>query len=96
MNFLHGNQKRIVLIDFWDIPKGDRMHGGYWLNQNQGQFLCRMTNCGDFDGVIHQLYKNENSQTGALYSDNGCLMVLPKGFKHAATCSNEIVAFLNS
>ena len=66
------------------------------LYQNQGQFLCHMTNCGDFDGVIHQLYKNENSQTGALYSDNGCLMVLPKGFKHAATCSNEIVAFLNS
>lgn len=96
MNFLHGNQKRIVLIDFWDIPKGDRIHGGYWLSQNQGKFLCRMTNCVDFDGVIHQLYKNENSQTGALYSDNGCLMVLPKGFKHAATCSNEIVAFLNS
>lgn len=95
MNFLHGDQKRIVLIDFWNIPK-DRMYGGYQLSQNLGQFLCRMTHCGDFDGVIHQLYKKENPQTGALYSDNGCLMVLPKGFKHAATYSNEIIAFLNS
>lgn len=96
MNFLHGDQKRIVLIDLWNIPKGDRMHGGYWLSQNQGKFLCRMTNYGNFDGVIRQLYKNENPQTGALCSDNGCLMVLPKGFKYTATCSNEIIAFLNS
>lgn len=96
MNFLHGDKKRIVLIDFWDIPEGDRMHGGYWLSQNLGLFLCRMTHCGDFDKVINQLYKNKNSKTGALYSDNGCLMVLPQGFKHAATCIKEIDAFLNS
>lgn len=96
MNFLHGDLKRIVLIDFWNIPQGDRMHGGYWLSKNLGQFLCRMTDCGDFDGVIRQLYKNENPRTGALYSDNGCLMVLPNGFKQAATCSDEIIAFLNS
>ena len=96
MNFLHGNQKRIVLIDFWKIPKEDRMHGGYWLSQNQGKFLCRITDCGDFNGVIRELYKKENSQTDALYSDNGCLMVLPNGFKQAATCSDEIIAFLNS
>lgn len=96
MNFLHGNKKRILLIDFWDIPKEHRMHRGYWLSQNLGQFLCRMTHCGNFNNVISQLYKNENSKTGALYSDNGCLMVLPMGFKHAATCNEEIDAFLNS
>lgn len=96
INFLHGDKKRIVLIDFWNIPKGDRIHGGHWLSQNLGQFLCRMTHCSDFDGVINQLYKNENPHTGALYSDNGCLMVLPKGFKHAATCSNQIESFLKS
>lgn len=55
-----------------------------------------MTQCGNFDGVITQLYKNENPQTGVLYSNNGCLMVLPRGFKHAAVCNNEIDAFLNS
>lgn len=97
MNFLHGDQKRIVLIDFWNIPKEYRIiHGGDWLNRNLGDFLCRMTQCGDFYGVIHQLYKNENPQTGVLYSNNGCLMVLPRGFKHAAVCNNEIDAFLNS
>lgn len=96
MNFLHGDIKRIILIDFWNIHQEVRMHGEYWLSKNLGQFLCRMTNCGNFDGFVRQLYKNENPQTGALYSDNGCLMVLPKGFKHAATCSNEIIAFLNS
>ncbi len=96
MNFLHGDLKRIVLIDFWNIPQEVRMHGEYWLSKNLGQFLCRMTNCGDLNEVIRQLYKKENSQTGALYSDNGCLMVLPNGFKQAATCSDEIIAFLNS
>lgn len=96
MNFLHGNQKRIVLIDFWKISKEDIMHGEYWLSKNLGQFLCRMTNCGDLNEVIRQLYKKENSQTGALYSDNGCLMVLPNGFKQAAACCDEILAFLNS
>lgn len=97
MNFLHGDQKRIVLIDLWNIPKEYRIiHGGDCLNQNLGDFLCRMTHCGEFDEVIRQLYKNEDTQTGALYSDNGCLMVLPRGFKHAATCCNEIEAFLKS
>lgn len=97
MNFLHGSQKRIVLIDCWGIPKQYRIgHGGYWLSQNLGNFLCRMTQCGNFDGVITQLYKNENPQTGALYSDDRCLMVLPNGFKHAAACSNEIEKFLKS
>lgn len=96
MNFLHGDLKRIVLIDFWKISKEDIMHGEYWLSKNLGQFLCRMTNCGDLNEVIRQLYKKENSQTDALYSDNGCLMVLPNGFKQAATYSDEIIAFLNS
>lgn len=45
---------------------------------------------------VEQLYKNEDPKTGALYSDNGCLMVLFNGFKHAAACSNDIESFLNS
>lgn len=96
MHFLHGNRRRIVVIDFLDIPKKDRMHGGYWLSQNMGSFLCRAAECGTFDEVVEQLYKNEDPKTGALYSDNGCLMVLFNGFKHAAACSNDIESFLNS
>lgn len=37
-----------------------------------------------------------DSQTGALYSDNGCLMVLPNGFKHVSGCYNKIQNFLVS
>ncbi len=96
MHFLHGNKRRIVFIDLWTIPKGYRYHGGYWLSEELGRFLCRAAGCNMFDEVIEQLYRNEDKKTGALYSDNGCLMVLPKGFKHAAHCTNEIEAFLNS
>lgn len=95
MNFLHGDRKRIVVIDKWDIPKGDRLHGGWWLNDSLGRFLCRAAECGTFDGVVEQLYNNEK-KSGALYSDNKCLLVLPKGFKHAASCLDEIECFLSS
>lgn len=96
MHFLHGDQRRIVVITYWDIPKMFRSNGGHWLSQPMGGFLCRAAGIGAYDGVIEQLYENENKATGALYSDNGCLMVLPNGFKHAAKCSNEIESFLNS
>lgn len=96
MNLLHGGQRRIVLINFLNIPKRDRLDGGYWLSQEMGSFLCRVMEIGTFNEAMKQLYKNEDKKSGALYSDNGCLMVLPKGFKHAAKYSNNIESFLNS
>lgn len=72
------------------------MHGGYWLSKNLGQFLCRITDCGDFDEVIRQLYKKENSQTGALYSDQWMPDGITEWIQTDSNRSDEILAFLNS
>ncbi len=97
MHMLHGNKRRIVLIDSWDIPEDFRnRHGGCWLSQHSGTFLCRAAECGDFNTIVKELYSNEDPSTGALFSNNGCLMVMPQGFKHAAGHASEIEAFLNS
>lgn len=96
INFLHEKDKKIVLIDFWDIPKAERKwHGGYFLDQEKGRFICKASHIGDFDSAVADLYKNEDKQTGALYSSNGSLMVLPNGFKHAAKAIDAIISFLS-
>lgn len=95
IHHLQEDRRRIVLIDFWNIPKANQAHRENILSQNMGRFLCRAAKCGEFREVMDQLYKNK-TQTGALYSDNGCLMVLPEGFKHAASCRHDIEDFLNS
>ena len=94
IHHLHGEQRRIVLIDYWNIPAGQQIQN-YCLSQNMGNFLCRAAKCGTFAEVLDQLDRGKRSN-GALYSDNGCLMVLPKGFKHAALCRQDIENFLNS
>lgn len=95
MGYMHSKRTRIVLIDKWNIPYCDRCHAGYWLNRGIGTFLCKITKCGTFDGVIEELYNNEDRSSGALYSNNGYLMVLPNGFKHAAEQLGAIESFLN-
>lgn len=97
MHALHGNHRRIVLIDFWDIPVYcHRYNGGLYLSHALGRFLSRCTHVGNYDEVVRELYQNEVHATGLLYSTNGCLMVCPKGFKHAAQHLAEIQKFLNS
>lgn len=96
MLYMHGDRARIVLIDKWDIPVGDRYHAGYWLNKGLGTFLCKTAQCKTFDGVIAELYANEDQNSGALLSNNRKLMVFPHGFKHAAGYISEIETFLNT
>lgn len=96
MRYIHGERIRIVLIDKWNIPIEDRCHAGYWLKNELGMFLCKITMCSTFDSVIEELYKNENTSSGALISNNCNLMVFPNGFKHAAKHVDEIETFLNS
>lgn len=60
MLYMHGSRARIVLIDKWNIPVEDRYHAGYWLNRGLGTFLCKTAQCGTFDGVIAELYANED------------------------------------
>ncbi len=95
MHFLHNEKRRIVLIDKWNIPKLYRKcHGGNFLSNQLGMFLCRVTGRDLVNEVVRELYKNEAENDGVLYSENGCLMVLPNGFKQAAKAINEIECFL--
>ena len=97
MHYLHKEYRRIVLIDFWKIPEEHRKcHGGYFLSHNLGSFICRAMEVGEFNTAVAELYDNEDKNTGALYSKNGCLMVLPNGFRNAATAYHDIIKFLNS
>lgn len=97
MHYLHKEYRRIVLIDFWKIPEEHRKcHGGYFFSHNLGSFICRAMEVGEFNTAVAELYDNEDKNTGALYSKNGCLMVLPNGFRNAATAYNDIIKFLNS
>lgn len=96
MRYLHGEKTRIVLIDKWDFPEEARRHGGYFLSQGLGTFLCKIMRCAMFDYAVSELYANEDKNSGALISNNHCIMVFPHGFKHAAGHINEIEAFLNS
>lgn len=74
----------------------DIYYAGYWLNRGLGTLLCKTAQCGTFDGVIAELYANEDKNSGALLSNNRNLLVLPHGFRHAAAYVNEIEAFLNT
>ena len=67
-------------------------HGGLYLNQRLGEFLCRAMGCSDYNSAVDQLYRKRKN--GALYSDNGCLMVIPDGFRSAATIADAIEGFL--
>lgn len=97
LHYIHKERRRIVLIDFWNIPEEHRkMYGGYYLNNNLGMFICRAMEVGDFHNAVAELYSNEDKNTGALYSNNGCLMVLPHGFRNAAATYGDIIKFLNS
>ncbi len=97
LHYIHKERRRIVLIDFWNIPEENRKwYGGYYLSHNLGHFICRAMEVGDFHNAVDELYRNEDKYTGALYSNNGCLMVLPQGFKKAAAAYGDIIKFLNS
>jgi hypothetical protein len=97
LHYIHKERRRIVLIDYWDIPEEHRKcHSGYFLSQNLGHFICRAMEVKNFYNAMDELYCNEDKNTGALYSKNGCLMVLPQGFKKAAAAYGDIIKFLNS
>lgn len=96
MRYIHGKLTRIVLIDKWNIPVGERYHAGYWINDRLGMFLCKIAECDSFHGVMSQLYENEDGKSGGLISDNHNLMVFSHGFRHAAAHLDSIVEFLDA
>lgn len=97
IHYIHKQERRIVIIDYWQIgEEHHKLHGGYFLSDNMGQFICRAMEVSSFDQAVAQLYDNEDKNTGALYSNNGCLMVLPGGFHKAAQAYEDIIKFLNS
>lgn len=96
MYAFHGEKCRVVLIDYWKIPDHEfKWHGEYVLSQEQGTFICKMMQKGDFRGAMAELYKNK-TRHGYYVSDNGNLMVSSKGFKDAASYIKDIKQFLES
>ena len=95
-HYIYGDKSRIVLIDKWDIPVNDRYHTGSWIDNKLGTFLCKIAVCPTFDGIIRELYTNEDKISGALFTNNRKLMVFPNGFKNAAEHVDDIITFLNN
>ncbi len=113
MNLLHGDKRRIVLIDYWnkeyyDKIKSARYDMGDDLVDDKWGFLWREMHrngmkeatkdlfpiepndeCDSYEG-----YRKIYDDKDVLRSKNGCVMILPHGFKDATNYIDEIDEFL--
>ena len=94
MRYMHREQARIV--DKWTFPINELYHIEYFIAYDWGTFLCKITMCDTFEGMIKELYENKDETSGALFCNNRNLMVFSNGFKEAAEHVDEKEAFLNS
>ena len=111
MELIHGNRKRVVLIDHWQLDNNDDEQDAgqkaYWIKTMMRQYAY---NNKVNNELIHflcrmtgrmslynvvQCFRNYDL-TGPMVSDNGCLMLFIGGFKAAAEYKDEIYGFLNS
>lgn len=109
MDLIHGDKKRIVLIDYWNNRnsytdkdgnkvKGEELDLGYFcenrINAEMMKFILMMAGITDTQQL--QTAFNTRYQKSPMVSSNGNLMILPNKFKEASTHLKEIVAFLES
>lgn len=97
MTLLHGENKKVVVIDFWDKKEVDRVGFEHYLSYSIPSamigFLMRMSDTATTAGLAADLkQKDVNSP---YYSSNGNLMVLSNGFKSASNFTDEIYDFIS-
>lgn len=98
MNLIHGNKKRIVVIDYWS-PEAIHKHGithfcEYCIPPEEADFLMMMAEKGYVQELIADLQFKNTSKP--MFSSNQNLMLFVGGFKNATSHIKEIYNFLNS
>ena len=96
MGLLHGNNKRVVIVDYWNHKEIDEFglekYLTYSISKKALQFLLIMCEETSVGNLINRLrFKDVNTP---MYSDNGCVMLLVNGMKEATKFKNDIDAFL--
>lgn len=106
MELIHGEKKRVVLIDYWKLLNDNVKRSGdvrdmmipktydEEISDALGTFLCRMTGESDFYNAVKSF--NFFDRTGPMISKNGCLMLFIGSFKEITKHRDKIYEFLNS
>ena len=112
MELIHGDKKRIVLIDWW--PINEEIEKITDENKKQGLIKENMKFYTYEDNINHELFKflcrmtgktqfeevmksfKSYDRSGPMVSTNGCLMLFIGGFKAASEHKEIIYDFLNS
>lgn len=101
MNLIHGEKKRIVLIDKWDQSAineeicGLKKYLESNVPSNEIIFLEMMSDCGTIGEMI-KTFITPDTKTPK-YSQNDCVLLFTDGLKDAVeNHQDEIVDFLNS
>lgn len=112
MELIHGDKKRIVLIDWW--PINEEIEKITDENIKQGLIKENMKFYTYEDNINHELFKflcrmtgktqfeevmksfKSYDRSGPMVSTNGCLMLFIGGFKAASEHKEIIYDFLNS
>lgn len=96
MSLLHGDNKKVVLVDYWKHEEIDRVgfkhHLQYCIPSNMCEFMLRMSGMTTTGAMAKDLTKSCKKQP--FYSSNGNLMVLSEGFMDAAQYVADIYNFL--
>lgn len=97
MGLVHGENKRIVLIDYWNNASVEEIGLGnfleYKLSPKIGNFLMMMCEVNWIAKMPSHL--RYNGLDKPIYSDNGCVMILACGMRDAVeNYSQEIYDFL--
>lgn len=97
MGLVHGDSKRIVIIDYWDKASVEEYGLSNFLEHKLspkiGKFLMMMCEV-DWMGKMAK-HLNFKGVDQPIYSDNGCVMILACGMRDAVeNYSQEIYDFL--
>ena len=97
MSLLHGEKKKVVLVDYWkqeEVEKvGFEHYLSYKIPANMCAFLMGMSDKLNTATLAKDLSFTSNESP--YYSSNGNLMVLTGGFKDAAQQVDDIYNFPN-
>lgn len=96
MNLIHGEQARVVIIDFWNVKnnKWAIKDYAYSVNQDLGLTLCIYSNQTQYEEAVGSMSPLEKDKL--MKSPSRKLMLGIDGFKSAAQYAQEIYDFLNS